>query len=155
MTLRDLTGAPSFEFKTSEEDAWDKILDADINGYIIAAGVSQEDEEQAAMLKEIGLVGQHSYGLIKVDVVADADGQNVNIVKLRNPWGSFEWSGDWSDKSDKWTDEAKQQVNLEDVDDGTFWMAFDDFRKYFSRIQICQYVDDFKFTNQKLRITNA
>ena len=74
LTLRDLTGAPSFEFKTSDEDAWDKILDADMNGYIMAAGVSQEDEEQAAMLKELGLVGQHSYGLIKVEVVSDAEG---------------------------------------------------------------------------------
>ena len=74
LTLRDLTGAPSFEFKTSDEDAWDKMLDADMNSFIMAAGVSQEDEEQAAMLKELGLVGQHSYGLIKVEVVADAEG---------------------------------------------------------------------------------
>lgn len=57
LTLRDLTGAPSFEFLTKDDDAWDKILDADIRNYIMAAGVSQEDEEHAAKLKEIGLVG--------------------------------------------------------------------------------------------------
>lgn len=79
-------------------------------------------------------MGQHSYGLIKVDVVSDAEGQSINIVKLRNPWGNFEWKGDWSDNSDKWTEEAKSQVNLESANDGTFWMAFEDFKQYFSRI---------------------
>ena len=29
------------------------------------------------------------------------------IVKLRNPWGSGEWKGDWSDSSSKWTPELK------------------------------------------------
>jgi hypothetical protein len=39
LTLRDLTGAPSYEFETKDEDAWDKILSADMSNYIMAAGV--------------------------------------------------------------------------------------------------------------------
>jgi len=100
----------------------------------MAAGVSQNSEEDAKMLQKIGLVGGHSYGLIAVHVVKDKKGQNVNLIQLRNPWGSFEWNGDWGDKSDCWTDEAKAEVNFTDEDDGTFWMSFDDFKKYFSRI---------------------
>ena len=24
------------------------------------------------------------------------------MLKVRNPWGSFEWEGDWCDDSEKW-----------------------------------------------------
>lgn len=46
--LRDLTGAPAFEFETSEEDTWKKILDADRKKFIIQAGISQDDEMEVA-----------------------------------------------------------------------------------------------------------
>ena len=46
--LRDLTGAPAFEYETSEEDTWDKILDADRKKYIIQAGIAKDDEMEVA-----------------------------------------------------------------------------------------------------------
>ena len=33
--------------------------------------------------------------------------ETVKILQLRNPWGHFEWTGDWSDNSDCWTEKAK------------------------------------------------
>jgi hypothetical protein len=38
------------------------------------------------------------------------EGSGVRLVQLRNPWGKFEWRGDWSDKSTKWTDALKHAV---------------------------------------------
>jgi calpain-15 len=32
------------------------------------------------------------------------------LINIRNPWGQFEWEGDWSDKSEKWTEEMKSLV---------------------------------------------
>ena len=62
----------------------------------------------------------------------------------RNPWGTFEWDGDWSDKSDMWSKHkmVKQSVGFmaggtKDVDDGSFWMAWDDFVKYFDCLDVC------------------
>jgi hypothetical protein len=49
-------------------------------------------------------------------------------------WGTFEWDGDWSDDSGKWTDELKRACRFEKKDDGTFWMSWADFLKNFSRI---------------------
>jgi len=48
-------------------------------------------------------------------------------VKIRNPWGSFEWKGDWSDNSQVWTEEAKAIMNHVIADDGTFCMPFEDY----------------------------
>jgi len=35
----------------------------------------------------------------------------------------MEWQGDWSDNSNLWTDEARQQIDFKITDDGTFWIS--------------------------------
>ena len=112
------------------------------------AGVSQEENIQAEKLKELGLVAQHSYVLLDKKSFTDAEEKSIEIVKLRNPWGDFKWKGDWSLNSDKWTEEALKEVNdyeyseegdkiynyLVPADDDTFWMAYEEFKQYFTRI---------------------
>ena len=61
----------------------------------------------ADLLQKLGLVDAHSYGLLKAVEVTDAFEDKYRIVELRNPWGDFEWNGDWSDNSDLWTDDLK------------------------------------------------
>ena len=73
-------------------------------------------------MEALGLVAQHSYGLLKAAEPTDEDGNKIRLVLLRNPWGDFEWNGDWSDKSDKWTPSLKRQLGWSEADDGTFWM---------------------------------
>lgn len=87
----------------------------------------------AAVLKQLGLVDAHSYGLLKVAEVKDRFDDPVRLVCLRNPWGDFEWNGDWGDNSDCWTDEIKNQVGWTD-EEGLFWMSFKDVCYYFSRV---------------------
>lgn len=99
----------------------------------MACGCGLEDSDKEA-LKELGLVTEHSYGIIQAARVTDSAGNEVNIVKLRNPWGNFEWKGDWSDESDKWTEELKEQYNVTVADDGCFWMDFETIQKYFDRV---------------------
>jgi SET domain-containing protein 6 len=52
---------------------------------------------------------------------------------LRNPWGDFEWNGNWADNSGDWTDDIKRQVGYDDAA-GLFWMCYEDVCKYFGRI---------------------
>jgi hypothetical protein len=49
-------------------------------------------------------------------------------------WGTFEWDGDWSDNSAKWTEDLKRACRFEKKDDGSFWMCWEDFVKNFSRV---------------------
>jgi calpain-15 len=60
-------------------------------------------------------------------------------LNIRNPWGGFEWDGDWSDNSPQWTQEFIDLVkpNL-DGDDGTFWMCFSDFVANFDSLDVCR-----------------
>ena len=77
--------------------------------------------------------------------VTTIEGEKVKIIKLRNPWGGFEWKGDWSDYSECWTEEAKQICDLKQADDGIFWMNFADFKENFISLHICKYYPHFKF----------
>lgn len=73
------------------------------------------------------------------------------MVKLRNPWGQFEWTGDWGDNSDCWTPALRKQLGTEtSLDDGSFWMDFEQVKFYFSEIAINKYVESYFFSCLKL-----
>lgn len=79
-----------------------------------------------------GLVGGHAYSLLAGREVTGADGTPLRLVKVRNPWGTGEWTGDWSDTSSLWTAAIKSKLAIKSLsfkDDGAFWMDWEDFKK--------------------------
>lgn len=131
--LRDLTGAPTEVIECSDETLWDRVVEADGKNWIMAASAGSTSASVDA-LEKLGLIGNHSYGMLGCVEVTDRFGDNVRLVQLRNPWGDFEWKGDWGDASDCWTDESKRVAGWSNEDDGTFFMSLEDLTKYFSRI---------------------
>ena len=102
----------------------------------------------------ISLIYRHAYSVLDV-----RDLQGIKLVRLRNPWGHFSWKGSWSDKSDIWTPELREQllrkftlskpneqipthphtsVLAHGDDDGVFWIAFEDMLRYFDCIDVCK-----------------
>ena len=79
------------------------ILEGDAMQYCMAAGCDSKDPAESAAIKSLGLVTEHSYGIIRAERVQDKNGDEVELVQLRNPWGKFEWQGDWGDESNCWT----------------------------------------------------
>lgn len=81
-----------------------------------------------------GLIAGHAYSVIIAKEV-----KGLKLLNIRNPWGTFEWGGDWSDKSLLWTKEMIDLVkpNL-DENDGTFWMSFRDFIENFDCLDVCR-----------------
>lgn len=47
----------------------------------------------------------------------------LELIKLRNPWGEGEWTGKWSDNDPEWTDALIKATEKVDRDDGIFFMA--------------------------------
>lgn len=79
-----------------------------------------------------GIVLGHAYTLLSAAQIQDKHGDFVRLVKLRNPWGSGEWKGNWSDASDCWTNKIREQLQyFDNEDDGLFWMDFNDFSRIF------------------------
>ncbi|XP_046560117.1 calpain-2 catalytic subunit-like [Haliotis rubra] len=97
-----------------------------------------------------GIVPGHAYSLISAHEITKKNGKRVFLLQMRNPWGSDEWTGKWSDKSPNWkklTDLDRQNL-LEDKEDGVFWMALRDFREIFFITTVCSLTPDFDINGQ-------
>jgi len=69
----------------------------------------------------------------------------VQLIRIRNPWGIFEWNGPWSDGSPEWNmvdSSIKSNIGLMKKNDGEFWMSVDDFESQFHRLEICHISPD-------------
>ncbi|XP_007908857.2 calpain-3 isoform X5 [Callorhinchus milii] len=91
-----------------------------------------------------GLVKGHAYSVTGLEEVTYKN-QKIKIVRLRNPWGQVEWTGPWSDSSREWAGiekPDKQRLQHLKKEDGEFWMSFDDFKKSFTKLEICNLTPD-------------
>lgn len=111
------------------------------SGYILAASTRGKDIYTTTDTKpEFGLIDGHAYSLISVKFLNNEH----QLVRLRNPWGSTEWTGDWSDNSAKWTPKLRaalsvdEQEAMQNNDDGLFWMSFQDFTRLFTTLTVCK-----------------
>lgn len=119
--LSTLTGAPS-QFIDLEElmtpsygaplgtlaHAWDlvwaQLLSARearfLMGCSCGAGKRPVQDEH---YRSVGLMPRHAYSILDVRQV-----EHHRLVRLRNPWGSFVWLGEWSHKWPGWTPQLRQ-----------------------------------------------
>lgn len=80
--MTDLTGAPSFDLDIEAEGQdviWERLVISEKKNYIMAASAGST-EASADALDALGLVAQHSYGLLKACEVTDAFGDKVKLI---------------------------------------------------------------------------
>ena len=98
---------------------------------MMAASHGQGEERSSE-----GVISGHAYSLISIHELEN-QGEQVRLLKLRNPWGTGEWQGDWSDKSVLWTPALRQQVGCVEADDGAFYIKLQDYMMHFSWTSVC------------------
>ena len=144
--LSTLTGAPcesvplqasslqSPEEELDTELVWAQLLSSREQRFLMGAscggGNMKIDEDQ---FRAVGLRPRHAYSVLDV-----RDLEGIRLVRMRNPWGHYSWSGDWSDHSPIWTPELRDMLLSGGGDDGVFWIAFQDVLLYFDCIDICK-----------------
>ena len=105
------------------------MRESDQKNYILCAGSKGQGEK-----KDKGIVSGHAYTIIQVyDKLGDF------ILKMRNPWGSFEWQGKYNEDNDIWVKNKafKEELGMVKADDGVFFMTIDEFLTEFNYVGIC------------------
>ena len=104
-----LTGAPYFETwheGDSDEEAekmWRYVKDKlDENWMVTTASMYGTGRDSD--YNDLGIPNNHAFTVLGTYEVLNG----VKLYKMRNPWGSEKYKGDWSDNSELWTEELKR-----------------------------------------------
>ncbi|XP_047376577.1 calpain-9 isoform X1 [Sciurus carolinensis] len=144
--MEDFTGGVAETFLTREapQDFYAILGKALKRGSLLGCSMDIRNAAESEARTPFGLIKGHAYTVTGLDQV-DVRGQKIELIRVRNPWGQVEWNGPWSDSSPEW-----QSVGLADqkrlchaaLDDGEFWMAFEDFRAHFDKVELCNLTPD-------------
>jgi len=150
--LSDLTGGPCFIGKVAEisdDEIWATLTLHDRLDHVMCCNVT--DATDRDLEKEVGLIKKHAYALLDA-----REFRGNKLIHVRNPWGKTEWKGKWSDSdSASWTKEAKRALHYVDADDGSFWMAYEDWKKYFENFTVLILEDGWEFASEAITASSA
>jgi hypothetical protein len=144
-----LTGghAKSIEAHASQADAlWQELMNAWTCSSVIGCEHQSGSGAAAAQLLATGLVPDQPYC-----AVTGGEMSPGRMIRLRALHGSPEWTGKWSDDDPSWTSQLRNLMHYsKDGNDGTFWISFGEFIKWFTHIYTCRMADD-KWTKMTAR----
>uniref|UniRef100_A0A8C1JHR7 Calpain 1, (mu/I) large subunit b n=1 Tax=Cyprinus carpio TaxID=7962 RepID=A0A8C1JHR7_CYPCA len=143
--FEDFTGgvAEMYELRQAPKDLHRIIAKALERGSLLGCSIditSAFDMEAVTFKK---LVKGHAYSVTGLREV-NFRGSRERLIRIRNPWGQVEWTGAWSDNSSEWNgiDPAEREEMNNHMEDGEFWMPFQEFKRQFSRLEICNLTPD-------------
>jgi len=118
----------------SAEEVFARMCAWDDANYLMAAGTKTGSDKN----RTNGIVDGHAYSVL--ECVNDAAGTPVDLLKVRNPWGSGEVEeGMWRDGGPGWAEYPQIAALLkpEVKDDGIFWLSKEEFFTHFANVYVC------------------
>nr|XP_055072890.1 calpain-1 catalytic subunit-like [Misgurnus anguillicaudatus]XP_055072891.1 calpain-1 catalytic subunit-like [Misgurnus anguillicaudatus] len=143
--FEDFTGgvAEMYELRSAPKDLHRIIGKALERGSLLGCSIDITNalDMEAVTFKK--LVKGHAYSVTGLREV-NYRGNKERLIRIRNPWGQVEWTGAWSDNSSEWNgiDAADREEMNNHMEDGEFWMSFQEFKRQFSRLEICNLTAD-------------
>ncbi|XP_022435005.1 calpain-2 catalytic subunit isoform X2 [Delphinapterus leucas] len=143
--FEDFTGgiAEWYELRKAPPNLFRIIQKALQKGSLLGCSIditSAADSEAITFQK---LVKGHAYSVTGAEEV-ESRGSLQKLIRIRNPWGEVEWTGQWNDNCPNWTtiDPEERERLTRRQEDGEFWMSFNDFLRHYSRLEICNLTPD-------------
>ncbi|XP_049753345.1 calpain-3 isoform X2 [Elephas maximus indicus] len=144
--MEDFTGGVTefFEIKEAPRDMYKIMKKAIERGSLMGCSIDTIVPVQYETRMASGLVKGHAYSVTGLEETLFKD-EKVKLVRLRNPWGQVEWNGPWSDGWKEWSfvdKNEKARLQHQVVENGEFWMSYDDFIYHFTKLEICNLTAD-------------
>uniref|UniRef100_A0AAR2LIG1 Calpain catalytic domain-containing protein n=1 Tax=Pygocentrus nattereri TaxID=42514 RepID=A0AAR2LIG1_PYGNA len=141
--FEDFTGgiAESYELRKAPANIFQIIQKALESGALLGCSIDITSAADSEAITRQKLVKGHAYSLTGA-VEVHYRGGLEKLVRMRNPWGQVEWTGAWSDSSSEWNSVDPSERPSANAEDGEFWMAFSEFVRQYSRIEICTLTPD-------------
>ncbi|KAK7930628.1 hypothetical protein WMY93_007023 [Mugilogobius chulae] len=144
--MEDFTGGvgENYDLKSAPSDLFTIMKKALDRGSMMGCSINITSSAESEARTSTGLVKGHAYSITGLEEV-EYQGRKVRLIRIRNPWGQVEWNGPWSDDSREWNyvDRAeKTRILQNSTDDGEFWMEFEDFKRNYDTVEICNMTPD-------------
>ncbi|XP_052552685.1 calpain-7 isoform X4 [Tympanuchus pallidicinctus] len=97
-----------------------------------ATGVMSEEEGE-----KWGLVPTHAYAVLDI-----REHKGLRFLQLKNPWSHLRWKGRYSENDTRsWTPDLQKYLNFDPrtaqkIDNGIFWIAWEDLCQYYDVIYL-------------------
>ena len=163
MALVTLTNCPTISYNLLENNSpliyramilYDDIKRWINKRYIVVVSTGKELQSLNASQN----VSDHGYSILnflEIDhakfPLPNSDKTISKLVCVRNPWGLFEWTGDWSVNSPFWTEQIQNyyQEYLKDTLD-CFWIPIENLVENFACVTVCMTQSWNVFQNKNL-----
>ncbi|CAG9837676.1 unnamed protein product [Diabrotica balteata] len=140
--LEDFTGGLNERYLdlaniSKDQDLFKMMLISFMRKSYMGCGILDSGEVEGE--RKDGLYSSHAYSINNVVEVTSKAEKVYKLLRLRNPWGTGEWTGDWSDHSKTWDllpDETKNKLLIA-KDDGEFWMQYEHFIDAYNLLEFC------------------
>ncbi|KAF5897912.1 calpain-2 catalytic subunit-like, partial [Clarias magur] len=141
--FEDFTGgiAEQYELRSAPPNMFQIIQRALAAGSLLGCSIDITSAADSEAITRQKLVKGHAYSLTGAFEV-NYRGSREKLVRMRNPWGQVEWTGAWSDGSSEWNSVDPSERPSASAEDGEFCMAFSEFQRQYSRVEICTLTPD-------------
>ncbi|KFQ26026.1 Calpain-2 catalytic subunit, partial [Merops nubicus] len=143
--FEDFTGgiAEWYELQKAPPNLFKIIQKALQKGSLLGCSIDITSAAETEAVTSQKLVKGHAYSVTGAEEV-NFRGAVQKLIRIRNPWGEVEWTGKWNDNCPNWNGvdpEVRERLTRRH-EDGEFWMAFNDFLRHYSRLEICNLTPD-------------
>lgn len=146
--MEDFTGGVTefFELEEAPQQLFSIMRKALARGSLMGCSIDVSSVAEMESRMEQGLVRGHAYSIIALEECDELDKDTrVQLIRLRNPWGWVLWKGPWCANSKEWSTISiadRENLKKQTVEQSEFWMSFVDFKRYFTKMEICNLTPD-------------
>lgn len=102
-------------------------------------------------INQKGIANSQAYAVLGLyESKIEQQSEELKLIKLRNHKRDYSWKGNYSMSDSKWTSDLKKKLEINEDEEGVFYMEFSDFIKYFENTIISLTYDYYKYSYAKL-----